>query len=469
MKSQVIFISLITLFVGNSFASENDTIPPKDSDLKHSFEVTYDDYPEYLHYDLVVDQLSCIANEVPLNYHERVHAFVNYFAIKDRGYTQEMIKRKNRFFPIFERKLKKYGLPDELKYLSIIESGLNPQAISRARAAGLWQFMPATGRSFKLHQDWYIDERMDPEKSTEAACKYLKQLYNMFGDWEMALAAYNSGPGNVRKAIRRSGYKKKFWEVYRHLPRETRAYVPQYVAIVYVLNKANELGFDMENELQYEIPYDTVVVRQYTHLATLSNQLNMCEDELTVLNPSLRRKAIPNLKTESYPIKIPKYVYDEFNSNRITILDSASKVGKEHLEQLAKNTAGSTYGRTKIVHRVRSGQVLGTIAERYHVRVSDIRKWNNISGSMIRVGQPLKIWLKPNSATGISYAKSTPAKPQPKAKPIKLEGRQVHIVRSGDTLWDIANKYEGLTIAKIKSLNQMKTNKIKPGQKLIIG
>jgi len=430
---------------------------------------TYDDFPEDLSFDLVADQLSCISNEVPLTYNENVHAFVNYFAVKNRPYSQEMINRKNRYFPIFERMLKKYGLPDELKYLSIIESGLNPQATSRARAVGLWQFMPATGRSFKLHQDWYIDERMDPEKSTEAACKYLKQLYNMFGDWELALAAYNSGPGNVRKAIRRSGYKKKFWELFRYLPRETRAYLPQYVAMVYVLNYAEPLGFDTRSELQYEVAYDTILVNHYTHLQTVASQLNICGDELTTLNPSIRRKAIPDLKSGSYPIKIPIYKYKELTSNRMSILDSAKKVGKKDLEQLAKNTVGSVYGRTKITHRVRSGQVLGTIAERYHVRVSDIKKWNNISGSMIRVGQPLKIWVKPNGQNNITYAIPSKQLVTPPSPPLVLAGRKIHVVEYGDTLWDIAKKYEGLTISKIKVLNNMKTSKIKPGQQLIIG
>ena len=149
-----------------------------------------------------------------------------------------VLRRKDLYFPLFEKYLAKYNLPDELKYLSIIESGLNPRATSRARAVGLWQFMSGTGRYFNLHSDWYMDDRMDPEKSTEAACRYLIQLHTIFKNWELALAAYNSGPGTVRKAIRRSGYKKTFWEIYNYLPRETRAYLPQYVAMIYAVNHA---------------------------------------------------------------------------------------------------------------------------------------------------------------------------------------------------------------------------------------
>ena len=453
MRAVVFFFALSSITSNVALANKTDTT-----------HLSYSDFPEYLSFESIADQLSCIHGQVPLTYNNRVHAFVNYFAIKNRQYSQKMLNRKNIYFPIFERLLKKYGLPDELKYLSIVESGLNPQAISKAGAVGLWQFMPATGRSFKLYQDWYIDERMDPEKSTEAACKYLKQLYNMFGDWGLALAAYNSGPGNVRKAIRKSNYKKGFWNVFKYLPRETRAYLPQYVAIVYVLNHASELGFDMRTQLQYEVAYDTILVNHYTHLNTIAAQLNMCGEDLTNLNPAFRRKVIPDLKRGSYPIKIPIYKYEEFITNRIEILDSAKKVGRKELQYLAKNTIGSVYGRTKIVHRVRAGQVLGTIAKNYHVRVSDIKKWNKLSGTMIRIGQPLKIWVKPSIQSKIKYAQHV----QKKSSASTLMGKKIHIVQPGDTLWGIARKYSGLTIAKIKSLNQMTTNKIKPGLKLII-
>ena len=183
--------------------------------------------------ELVADRLSCLQQTIPLPYNSNIHGFINFFTIRNREYTRLMLRRKDLYFPIFEKYLAKYNLPQELKYLSVIESGLNPRAISRASAVGLWQFMSFTGRYFNLYSDWYFDDRMDPEKSTEAACLYLKQLHSMFKNWELALAAYNSGPGTVNRAIRRSGYKRTFWEIYNYLPRETRSYVPQYVAIIY--------------------------------------------------------------------------------------------------------------------------------------------------------------------------------------------------------------------------------------------
>ncbi len=186
--------------------------------------------------ELIRERLNRLQQTIPLHYHPRVHAFINYFTVRDREYTRMVIHRRDLYFPVFQKYLARYQLPDELKYLSIIESGLNPKAVSRARATGLWQFMYFTGKHYGLHIDGFEDQRMDPEKATDAACRYLRDLYNLFQDWELALAAYNTGPGNVKKAIRRSGYKKSFWQIYPYLPRETRSYVPQFVAMVYTMN-----------------------------------------------------------------------------------------------------------------------------------------------------------------------------------------------------------------------------------------
>ena len=431
------------------------------------FPLSEEEYiPADADFDLIKDRMSCIENIIPLNYNERVHAFVNYFAVRNRPYTRLMLERQHKYFPIFEHYLKKYGLPEELKYLSIIESGLEPKAVSRARAVGLWQFMSPTGRSYKLHQDWYVDERMDPHQSTEAACKYLKFLYNMFGDWELALAAYNSGPGNVRKAIRRSGYKKTFWEVYPNLLRETRSYVPQFVAIVYVMKYAHEHNLAPRSR-QYLVHSDTVHISQYTHLETLATQLNLCLEDLLALNPAIKRGAVPD-KIKNYPLRIPAQVYEDFTERRNTVLDSANRVGKEELAKLARSAPGSTYGRDKIVYRVRRGDVLGTIARRYRVRVSDIRRWNNLRGNMIRTGQRLRIWLRPGRGGGAPVSTAI-AKSTTPATGLPIPNSKTHQVQSGDTLWSISRRYKGLSIQQIKSLNNLKNNKIKPGQKLIIG
>lgn len=450
---KVLTFVVLFLMLGHTGYNQHSNRSASDSE--------YEYIPADFSYDLIKDRLSCIENEVPLNYHQRVYAFINYFTVKDREYTKMIIQRKNIYFPIFEKYLKKYNLPDELKYLSIIESGLNPKAISRAKAAGLWQFMPYTGKQFGLHQDWYIDERMDPEKSTEAACRFLKQLYGMFGNWELAIAAYNTGPGNVRKAMRRSGYKRTFWEIYSKLYRETRSYLPQYVAMVYTLNYLDEHNFD-ESDAQYAIKADTVNTNKFVHLKTLAGLLNICEDDLTNLNPALKRKAVPKT-IKGYSFNLPKDVKELLNSNRMAFLDSASKSGKEELKAMAQTRPGSTYGRQRLIHKVRSGDVLGTIAERYHVRVSDIRSWNGIRGNTIRVGQRLNIWAKAGRTVSPVIAK-------PSLATVKIpKGAKTYVVQPGDTLWDISRKFEGLSIEKIKQLNKMHTSRIKPGQQLIIG
>jgi len=421
-------------------------------------EIDYEYVPD-LSFAEVSDRLSCLESDIPLTYNKVVKSFIDYFTVRDRAYTKLMMQRVNLYFPIFEYYLEKHGLPEELKYLSIIESGLNPVVWSRVGAAGLWQFMPATGRLFKLHQDYYIDERLDPYKSTEAACIYLKTLYNRFKDWELVLAAYNAGPGKVRRAIRRSGYKKKFWEIYDHLPRETRSYLPQFVAMTYVLNHQEEHNLKVD-QVFYPIKSDTIEVSQYVDLNTFAQQIDVCIEDIKTLNPALRRGAVPP-HARKYPLRVPVDKMPHLLANRKQILDSAAVKGKEELAKLASTQPGSTYGRQKVKHRVRSGEVLGTIAQRYRVRVTDLRKWNNIRGNLIRSGQVLSIWVKPGAQPTVASNRSSTPKNIPASK--------THMVQPGDTLWEISLKYKGLTIEKIKELNNLQNNKIKPGQTLRIG
>ncbi len=411
---------------------------------------------------LLKDRLGCIEQTIALTYNDKVHAFINYFTIRDREYTRMVQRRKDLYFPLFERYLAHYGLPDELKYLSIIESGLNPRAVSRARAVGLWQFMSGTGRYFGLRSDGYTDDRMDPEKSTEAACKYLLQLHTLFGDWQMALAAYNSGPGTVRKAIRRSGYKKSFWEVYPFLPRETRAYVPQFIAIIYAMNYTAEHNL-VETAREQLPPYDTLQINQVMHFQTLAKLTNGCLEDLQKLNPHVQLGALPD-NGRTYVIKIPQSTKDMLQQNRKLLLDSVAAVGKREIASMTKTMAGSTYGREMIVYSVRSGDVLGVIAQRHGVRVDDIRHWNNLRSNMIRPGQRLIVWV-PGSK--MATARNQPA---PVKTPVEISAdATTYIVQPGDTLWDISRKKPGLTIEKLKTLNNLKTNKLQPGQKLILG
>ena len=454
---QGLYFAILTLLISVPIVGIASDTDPVDTARLDLYEPAYDyEYIPDISYDVVADRLSCIERDMPLTFNERVFSFVDYFTIRNREYTRMVVRRKDVYFPLFEKYLKKYGIPDDLKYLSIVESGLNPEARSRVGAVGLWQFMPSTGRMYGLSQDWYIDERMSPEKSTEAACKYLKQLYNMFDDWEMALAAYNTGPGNVRKAIRRSGYKRDFWSIYRYLPRETRSYVPQFVAVIYALNHLEEHNL-IEEVPEYRLASDTLMVNQFVSLKALGEQINVCEEDLRHLNPELRRGAVP-AAAKNYPLLVPEDTYNFIAANSKAILDSA---GKEELQQqmryVAKKTSGSTYGRSKTYYRVRSGDVLGKIAERHGVRLSDLRSWNSIRGSRIYAGQKLTIWVKQsNSIASTGGGRNIP------------DGK-VHLVQPGDSLWEISRRYNGLSVERIKKLNNLSSNKITPGQKLIIG
>lgn len=452
---------LLSIVMGSAY-SQNAT----ESDLQDTlFSPAYD----YEHipdatYDQIRERIASIETTIPLHFNERVKSFVDYFTVRNREYTKMVLSRSTYFFPVFEEVFGEYNMPDELKYLAIVESGLNPRAQSRAAAVGLWQFIYYTGRTYGLHADWYVDERMDIRKSTEAAAKYLRSLHNMFGDWELALAAYNCGPGNVRKAIRRAGGKTDFWDIFNYLPRETRSYVPQFVAITYAFNYAEEHNLLLdERDYLYKMDTDTIMVRDFTNLQTIAEMLDLCYTDMDMINSSVKRNAIPG-GSKYYIVHLPSDLKEEFNFNRIAILDSASKSGKQELELLAKNSIGNTYGKDKIIHTVRSGDVLGKIASQYRVRVEDIRHWNNLSSNTIRIGQKLNIWLVPGHSSG-AVAQAQPVKNQE----VVIDGTKYHIVQPGDTLWQISRTYDNLSIEQLKKLNNLKSNSIKPGQKLVIG
>jgi len=414
------------------------------------------DYMPDIPYAGIEERYNNLDLTIDIAFNESVAAFVNYFTVRDRGYTREMLRRQEIYFPIFEKYLKKHDLPQELKYLPIIESGLNPKATSGPQAVGLWQFMAPTARERGLKIDWYIDERMDPEKSTEAACLYIKWLYGVFKDWKLTLAAYNSGIGNVKRAIRRSGNKNDFWKVYRFLPRETRSYVPQFAAIVYAMEYADVHNIYTEDPL-YPTDFDRVKTNQFVYLKAFAEESGIPIETLTQLNPEIKKGAIPE-QAKNFELKIPKAYKEDFIKNEIQILAKAES-GKSEFEKLAKNMPGGTFGKEKVIYRVRSGDVLGTIARKHNVRLADLKSWNKIRGSMIRVGQKLNIYTSPDF-----YEKSTVRlvnQPIPDSK--------LHIVQPGDTLWDISRMYKGLSIDRIRELNSLKSNSIKAGMQLRVG
>ncbi|MEY3418016.1 MAG: hypothetical protein RL060_2128, partial [Bacteroidota bacterium] len=263
---------------------------------------TYEYVPDYTE-DEVIARLGSIENRIKLNYNRRVLSFVDFFVNRNRQYSKMVLSRKALYFPIFEATLAKYGLPQELKYLAIVESGLKNTAKSGVGAVGLWQFMPSTGRMYNLNNGTLIDDRMDPVQATEAACKYLKWLFNYFGDWELALASYNCGPGYVRNAIKKAGGVKSFWAVYDFLPQETRSYVPQFVAIAYMVNFSREHNLTPAT-IEYAMDHDTILVDRKIDLKVFCDQFGVCVEDVKKLNPAVKTNIIPG-HHKAYPLKIP--------------------------------------------------------------------------------------------------------------------------------------------------------------------
>lgn len=424
---------------------------------------------------MIEARLNTIQNKMPLIYNNKVRGFIDYFCVRNKNYLFTMERRKNLYFPIFEEALKRWGLPDELKYLPIVESGLNPMAISRAGAAGPWQFMPASGREFGLIVTDYIDERLDIYKSTEAACKFFTRLYRSFGDWDLCLASYNSGPGTVKRAIRQSG-RNTFWSIYDYLPKETRSYVPQFVAVTYGMNYLKEYNIVADSVL-YPMETDTIMLYQFVNIHILCDKLNICYEDFVRLNPAIRTNILPD--NINYPIRLPKEKKLEFILNKHEITECVNVV-TEPIEvatndRRKSSTSGAMAYRQKIIHTVKKGEVLSKIASRHGVTVTQLKSWNGLKGSVLRSGQKLVVYkmkytktntpsiAKKNTPSMNTISDSKSRSVTPKANP------KYHYVQPGDTLWTISKKYGGISIEKLKKLNNIKGSTIKVGQKLILG
>jgi membrane-bound lytic murein transglycosylase D len=424
---------------------------------------TYDfEYIPDFTYAEVKKKIQKMDTDMPFELNERIFGFIDYFTVRNRAYTKMVLERKDTYFPLFEEALARHEMPDDIKFLAIIESGLNPKAKSRVGAMGLWQFMPATGRMFHMHATGEVDDRMDPELSTDAAAKYLKSLYRMFGNWELALAAYNCGPGNVRKAIRKSGGKTTFWGVYDFLPKETRSYVPQFQAMMYVLRHADDHNLILE-DAAFPIAFERIKFEQAMDLELFSDISGICIEDLEHLNPSLLQRRIPE-SHKHFALKVPKAKAQFIVENRKWIADSLS-IPSNKLVAIKEvdYTPQSSLTNDRIAYKVKSGDALGKIAQNYGVSLTNLKSWNNLSSNNIRIGQVLYIYPKNNPSFSRNVASSQPA---PKGVDA---GSKTYTVQPGDSLWLISKKLDGVTIDQIKRLNNLNNNQIQPGQKLIIG
>lgn len=463
MKLKSFYIIVVALLLTTpmwkvAIAQEN-TLTISTSPSGEEIVMPYYDYehiPDFT-YEEVERRIAAMDTDMPFELNETIFAFINYFTVRNRDYTRMVLERQGHFFPMFDTYLAEHNMPKDIKYLSIIESGLNPKARSRVGAMGLWQFMPATGKEFKLYYNSHVDDRLDPERSTEAAVRYLKALNRRYNNWELALAAYNCGPGNVNKAIRRSGGKRTFWEIYRYLPRETRSYIPQFQAIMYVLRYAEEHNLILE-EPSYPMAYEKVNIGNGYTLSSLAKHTGLCIEDLEYLNPSLIQSKVPDFgKTVS--INVPQVSHAFITANQQMIKDSLKIENDRYLANLPEKEP--TNPLHNVTYRVRSGDVLGKIAGRYNVSVSQLKSWNNLYSNTIKIGQVLHIYQdKPSIDKNLASTESIST---------DNNGGKMYTVQPGDSLWLISKKLEGVTIDQLKKLNNLNNSRIKPGQKLIIG
>lgn len=420
-----------------------------DQDYK---DVDYDELPT----EVLKQRLKELDARTPfkVEYNTALENVIKHYLKNRRGSLERLMSLSDYYFPMFEAELDKHHLPLELKYLAVIESALNPRARSRVGATGLWQFMFATGKMFGLDVSSYVDERSDPIMATEAACKYLKSLNESFNDWDLALAAYNSGPGNVSKAIRRSGGKTNYWNLRNYLPRETAGYVPAFLATMYIFEYAKEHGFEKHVS---RIPYvatDTIRVKQQITLQQVASLTNLDIEELEFLNPSYKLGIIPVVKEENYVLRLPITAVGSFVNNE----DAIYAFVKEEVKE-TESPAPEPYEQAeKIRYRVKSGDFLGRIADKYGVAVSQIKNWNGMRSNNLKVGQSLVIY--PGKTTQ-DIASNTPATRS-------YSSDKTYTVRNGDSLWSISQKFPGVSVQNIKKWNDISGTNLKPGTTLKI-
>jgi membrane-bound lytic murein transglycosylase D len=433
-----------------------DTIYKSVTDM--SFNDVY--YPE-LPTDTLKKRLEALDAKTPFNvaYNPSLENVIKSYLKHRRKHLQKLMTMSAFYFPLFEQELDNQNIPLEIKYLAIVESALKPNAKSRVGATGLWQFMFGTGKEYGLDVSSYVDERSDPIKSTVAASKYLARLYRIFGDWDLALAAYNSGPGNVTKAIRRSGGYRNYWNIRHNLPRETAGYLPAFLANMYIFEYAKAHGFKRyKPELVY-FETDTLVVKQTITLDQVSEITGTPIEQLQFLNPSYKLDIIPVVKGKNYTLRLPTDVIGTFVNNE----DKIYAFAKEELEKREKPLPQFFDANNKIRYRVKSGDYLGKISRLYGVRVSDIKRWNGLRSNNLKIGQRLTVYPRKPVVSKPKVATNTP-----KPKPISGEVT-IYIVENGDSLWSIAQKFSGVSIQDIKDWNGISGSRLKPGMKLKIG
>lgn len=458
--------------------------------------------------DVLKERLKKLDEKSPFNveYNPTVENVIKSF-LKNRPRAFERLMAVSEYyFPMFEASLSKYDLPLEIKYLAIVESALNPLAKSRVGASGLWQFMYETGKQYNLEVNSYVDERYDPLKATEAACQYFTNMYKIFGDWDLVLASYNTGPGNISKAIRRSGGHTNYWNIRKYMHPETQGYLPAFYATMYIYEYKKEHGIVPKKASVTYFETDTVLVKKQMSFKQIAELLDMPEEQLRFLNPIYKRNVVPFVSDKNHFIRLPKNKLAIFTSNedkvyayiayedskrerqqfnkvkkpRTIVSDStqtaiASNTDTTDFEEDPVKTKSVKKVKTKI-HTVKSGDNLSEISDKYNVSVADLKKWNKIKGSNVNKGQKLKIQYETSivvaEKSSVKKKKDTLKIADPIVKTAELKTEvalsdKVYVVQKGDNLTQIATK-NNISTTELKEWNNLSQENIKPGQELKI-
>ena len=476
----------------NNWYLKNFAVLDTDVQLKNDVPTSKEDY---------IERLQALPTIIEMPYNDVVRSYINMYTGKRRGLVEQMLGLSIYYMPFFEQALEKEGMPLELKYLPVIESALNPDAVSPAGAAGLWQFMIGTAKDMGLTVNSLVDERRDPIRSSEAAARYLKQLYKAYGDWSLAIASYNCGPGSVNRALRRAGGgKKDFWEIYYYLPSETRGYVPAFIAANYVMNyyEDHNIGKALSKR---PVVTDTVMVKQDIYFEQISEVLGIPIEELKILNPQYRKNIIPG-NTRPYALTLPSKQCYAYISSEDSIKNHKADVYRHRSEvNISDASDGYTTVEKRVTksHRVRSRETISQVARKYGVTTSQIKKWNGLRSNKLRKNQVLKIYVtqrvkvpvenndrnKPTTPTAPTTpepdSSTTTAQPDNSStevdesttdetevvepKPEKTVAVKYHKVRRGETLGSIARRY-GISVSQLKRWNGLRSNTAKVGTTL---
>jgi membrane-bound lytic murein transglycosylase D len=435
------------------------------------------------------DRIGKINSIIQLGYNSIIKNHIEVYTIRKREKFAAVLGLKDYYFPMIEDVFDSYGLPAELKYMAVIESALNPGVVNgRSGATGMWQFMYSTGRMYGLTINSIVDERRDPVKATHAAARYIKDLYSIYQDWVLVIAAYNCGPGNVNKAIKRSGNKKDYWDIYYKLPRETRGYIPQYIAAAYAVTYYAEHNI-VPLPLNIPVATDTIMVNKDIHLAQISQVMGIPLGELHALNPQYKTGLVPG-SSKPQSLTLPMNHLGDFINLNDTIRSYKPDVYLNKNVVIADPKRSSFIstdikGKTKLIYTVKDGDNIGSISEWFKVGLSDLRNWNNIYKNKIRVGQKIVVYVNPTKSeyyskiNTLSYAEkqaligkiaASNTQPEVSSVPEETDGEFItYTVRNGDTIWDIVKMFDNVTTTQVLSLNNISDpGKIKVGQKLKI-